>query len=46
MISDPNVAVDLMEKRSSKYSSRPRFVAMGELLWDMVSSISLITDGY
>lgn len=29
------MAVDLMEKRSSKYSSRPRFVAMGELYWDM-----------
>ena len=31
VISDPNVAVDLMEKRSSKYSSRPRFVVMGEI---------------
>ncbi|KIW20687.1 hypothetical protein PV08_01264 [Exophiala spinifera] len=33
IISDPNVAADLMEKRSSKYSSRPRFVVMGELLF-------------
>lgn len=37
IISDPVVAADLMEKRSNKYSSRPRFVAMGELLWDMAS---------
>jgi len=34
VISDPNVAVDLLEKRSNKYSSRPRFVVMGELYWD------------
>ncbi|KAJ9495776.1 hypothetical protein LTR99_010686 [Exophiala xenobiotica] len=34
IVSDPNVAVDLLEKRSNKYSSRPRFVVMGELLWD------------
>ena len=34
VISDPNVAVDLLEKRSLKYSSRPRFVVMGELYWD------------
>jgi len=32
VISDPNIAVDLMEKRSNKYSSRPRFVVMGEIL--------------
>jgi cytochrome P450 len=31
VISDPNVAADLMEKRSNKYSSRPRFVVMGEI---------------
>ena len=31
VISDPNIAVDLMEKRSNKYSSRPRFVVMGEM---------------
>lgn len=31
VISDPNIAVDLMEKRSNKYSSRPRFVVMGEI---------------
>ncbi|MCJ1409174.1 hypothetical protein MMC19_003252 [Ptychographa xylographoides] len=35
IISDPNIAVDLLEKRSNKYSSRPRFVAMGEIHWDM-----------
>jgi cytochrome P450 len=34
VISDPNVAVDLLEKRSTKFSSRPRFVVMGELYWD------------
>ncbi|KAF2251620.1 cytochrome P450 [Trematosphaeria pertusa] len=34
IVSDPVVAVDLMEKRSTKYSSRPRMVAMGEILWD------------
>ncbi|EED18801.1 cytochrome P450, putative [Talaromyces stipitatus ATCC 10500] len=37
IISDPNVAVDLLEKRSNKYSSRPRFVVMGELYWDNAS---------
>ncbi|TVY84076.1 Cytochrome P450 monooxygenase yanC [Lachnellula suecica] len=31
VISDPEVAVELMEKRSNKYSSRPRFVVMGEI---------------
>lgn len=31
VLSDPNIAVDLMEKRSNKYSSRPRFVVMGEI---------------
>ncbi|KAF2084860.1 cytochrome P450 [Saccharata proteae CBS 121410] len=34
IVSDPNIAVDLLEKRSTKYSSRPRMVAMGELLWE------------
>ncbi|KAJ5449967.1 Cytochrome P450 [Penicillium daleae] len=34
IISDPKVAVDLLEKRSTKFSSRPRFVVMGELYWD------------
>ena len=34
VISDPKVAVDLLEKRSTKFSSRPRFVVMGELYWD------------
>jgi cytochrome P450 len=37
VISDPVIAVDLMEKRSTKYSSRPRMVAMGEILWDGAS---------
>lgn len=37
VISDPVVAADLLEARSSKYSSRPRMVAMGELLWDHAS---------
>ncbi|KAH8725498.1 cytochrome P450 [Phaeosphaeriaceae sp. PMI808] len=37
VICDPNIAVDLMEKRSTKYSSRPRMVAMGEILWDGAS---------
>lgn len=37
VISDPNIAVELMEKRSTKYSSRPRMVAMGEILWDGAS---------
>ncbi|RDL40570.1 uncharacterized protein BP5553_00549 [Venustampulla echinocandica] len=31
VISDPKIAVDLMEKRSSKYSSRPRSVMMKEV---------------
>lgn len=31
IISDPQIAVDLMEKRSQKYSSRPRMVVMGEV---------------
>jgi cytochrome P450 len=37
VISDPNVAVDLLEKRSNKYSSRPRFVTMGEIYWDQAT---------
>jgi cytochrome P450 len=37
IISDPNVAVELLEKRSIKYSSRPRFVTMGEIYWDMAT---------
>ena len=37
VISDPVIASDLMESRSSKYSSRPRMVAMGEILWDGAS---------
>ena len=43
VISDPQVAVDLLEKRSSKYSSRPRSVAMGELFWD---GASILTQPY
>ncbi|TKA24487.1 hypothetical protein B0A50_06644 [Salinomyces thailandicus] len=31
IISDPDIAVDLLEKRSNKYSSRPRMVVMGEV---------------
>lgn len=34
VISDPQISTDLLEKRSNKYSSRPCFVAMGELYWD------------
>ncbi|KAF1951285.1 cytochrome P450 [Byssothecium circinans] len=37
VISDPAIAAELMEKRSTKYSSRPRMVAMGEILWDGAS---------
>ncbi|KAK9378731.1 cytochrome protein [Kockiozyma suomiensis] len=37
VISDPVIASELMEKRSIKYSSRPRFVAMGELYNNMSS---------
>ena len=37
VISDPVIAAELMEKRSTKYSSRPRMVAMGEILWDGAS---------
>lgn len=37
IVSDPEVAVDLLEKRSNKYSSRPRFVTMGEIYWDMAN---------
>jgi cytochrome P450 len=37
VLSDPLIAQELMEKRSNKYSSRPRMVAMGEILWDGAS---------
>lgn len=37
VISDPTVAAELLEKRSTKYSTRPRFVTMGEIYWDMAS---------
>jgi cytochrome P450 len=39
IISDPVIAADLMEKRSNKYSSRPRMVAMGEILWNGASML-------
>ena len=42
VISDPNIAVELMEKRSNKYSSRPRFVVMGE----MYNSNSVLVQPY
>jgi cytochrome P450 len=31
IISDPTITAELLEKRSHKYSSRPRFVVMGEV---------------
>ncbi|KAL9083310.1 MAG: hypothetical protein Q9165_008568 [Trypethelium subeluteriae] len=37
IVSDPQITYDLLEKRSAKFSSRPRTVAMGELLWEMGS---------
>ncbi|KAF2237759.1 cytochrome P450 [Viridothelium virens] len=37
VVSDPQITFDLLEKRSAKFSSRPRTVAMGELLWEMGS---------
>ncbi|KAF2200671.1 cytochrome P450 [Delitschia confertaspora ATCC 74209] len=37
VLSDPVIAAELLEKRSNKYSSRPRMVAMGEILWDGAS---------
>ncbi|KAE8419631.1 cytochrome P450 [Aspergillus pseudocaelatus] len=37
VISDPLIASELLEKRSTKYSTRPRFVTMGEIYWDMAS---------
>ena len=40
VVSDPSITVDLLEKRSNKYSSRPRTVAMGELLWDHASMLT------
>lgn len=42
IISDPEIAVELMEKRSPKYSSRPRLVVMGE----MYSSGSVLVQPY
>ncbi|KAJ5247130.1 hypothetical protein N7468_002113 [Penicillium chermesinum] len=36
-ILSPNIAVDLLEKCSTNFSSRPRFV-MGELNWTMLGS--------
>lgn len=43
IISDPQIAVDLMEKRSNKYSSRPRMVVMGEVY---NGNSSILTQGY
>ena len=37
VISDPVIASELLEKRSTKYSTRPRFVTMGEIYWDIAS---------
>lgn len=37
ILSDPAIAIDLLEKRSTIYSSRPRMVAMGELYNDNAS---------
>ncbi|KAL2809385.1 cytochrome P450 [Aspergillus granulosus] len=37
VVSDPTIASELLEKRSTKYSTRPRFVTMGEIYWDMAS---------
>ncbi|KAI9687373.1 MAG: hypothetical protein M1822_002416 [Bathelium mastoideum] len=37
VISDPYIVVDLMEKRSQKYSSRPRSVVLGEIYWESAS---------
>ncbi|KAL3474493.1 cytochrome P450 [Aspergillus californicus] len=37
VISDPAIASELLEKRSTKYSTRPRFVVMGEIYWDMAN---------
>ncbi|KAL4808248.1 cytochrome P450 [Aspergillus unguis] len=37
ILSDPTIASELLEKRSAKYSTRPRFVTMGEIYWDMAS---------
>ncbi|KAF8472466.1 cytochrome P450 [Kalaharituber pfeilii] len=43
VIGDPKVASDLLDKRSSIYSSRPRFVVMGELF---TNNDSLLTMPY
>ena len=43
IVSDPNIAVDLMEKRSNKYSSRPRMVVMGEIY---NGNSSILTQSY
>jgi cytochrome P450 len=37
VLSDPYIAQELLEKRSQKYSSRPRMVVMGEIYWDGAS---------
>lgn len=43
IISDPAIAVDLLEKRSTKYSSRPRMVALGEIY---NNNASILTQPY
>ncbi|KAK1810377.1 hypothetical protein LTR12_015257 [Friedmanniomyces endolithicus] len=43
IISDPHIAVDLMEQRSNKYSSRPRMVVMGEVY---NNNASILTQPY
>jgi cytochrome P450 len=46
VISDPEAAVDLLEERFNKYSSRPRFVTMGEIYWGMASILVQLYDKY
>lgn len=43
VISDPQIAVDLLEKRSNKYSSRPRMVLLGEIF---NNNASILTQPY
>ncbi|EME48231.1 cytochrome P450-like protein [Dothistroma septosporum NZE10] len=43
VISDPEVAMEIMEKRSSKFSSRPRMVVMGEVY---SGNASILTQPY
>ncbi|KAI5820102.1 cytochrome P450 [Pyronema omphalodes] len=41
VIGDPQVAHDLLNERASKYSSRPRFVVMGELYTNNDSLVTM-----